>query len=286
MENSHCYHFEKRIYNRDGFFDSFVNATYILTLTTSKRKEQWEDQLRNFTPTKIVYIVYNQGFKKCKKNLPMQIPPYDLMDSNIQVMNHAVQNRYSNILVLEDDFIFDEKVKSQKVAEDIRAVFDRNKNKKFYYNLGVIPIIIYPSLYIQNNTLRGLLTTAAHANLYPIEICQDILKNKKYLNYIQWDSFLLIYKKYFYRTPLCYQIFPETENKKYWSINKDGKTNIILYVIVYCTDIFHKILNLDKRPQPGFNIIYNTVIIGQYLLVYIIILIIVYYVFKRIISNV
>ena len=286
MENSHCYHFEKRVYNRDGYFDSFVSATYILTMTTSTRKEQWEDQIRKFTPTKIVYIVYNKGFKKCKKNLRMQIPPYDLIDSNIQVMNHAIQNRYSNILVLEDDFIFNEKIKSKKVVEDIRSVFNRNKNKKFYYSLGLIPIIIYPNPFFKNNTLSGLLTTTSHANLYPIEICQDILKNRKYLDYIHWDNFLWIYKNYFYRTALCYQIFPETENKKNWTINKDGKTNIILYVIFYYVDILFKILNLDKRPQPGFNYIYNTVIIGDFLVVFILILVIIYYLFKRIISNV
>lgn len=278
MENSHCYHFEKRVYNMEGFFDNFVDATYILTMTTSKRKEEWENQIRTYTPTKTIYIVYNQGFKKCTKNLPLQIPPLDLIDSNIQVMNHAIQNRYKNILVLEDDFIFDEEVKNPKVAQDIESVFNKNKNTKFYYSLGIIPVGIYPSL-LTDNTLRSWLSFVSHANIYPIETCIDIIKNKKYLKSINWDNFLLIYKNYFYITPLCYQIFPETENRKYWTVNNDGKFNIISYFNDYCINSIHKILKLDEKYQPGFSIIYYTNIIINYLVALLIVIITVYFVY-------
>jgi len=42
MKNSDCYTFEKRQYN-NGFFDSFVNTTYILTMENSKRKDDYEN---------------------------------------------------------------------------------------------------------------------------------------------------------------------------------------------------------------------------------------------------
>ena len=35
---------------------------------------------------------------------------YDIIDANIYIFNHAKQNNYSNILVLEDDFIFSSEI--------------------------------------------------------------------------------------------------------------------------------------------------------------------------------
>jgi hypothetical protein len=44
-----------------------------------------------------------------------------------------------------------------------------------------------------------------------------------------------------YNEPLCYQLFPETENQKYWGKNVVG---II------------KLLKLDTQVEPGYSIAY------------------------------
>ncbi len=130
MQNSHCYTFEKREYN-NGFLDSFVDATYILTMENSKRKDNYENQLKEFIPTKTIYIVHNKGYKKCNKILPKEIPPCDLIDANLNAMNHTLKNNYNNILILEDDFIFNKKIKDPNIINEIKYFFNKKKMKSF-----------------------------------------------------------------------------------------------------------------------------------------------------------
>ena len=122
MQNSQCYIFEKRQYS-NGFLDSFVDATYILTMENSKRKDDYENQLKEFIPTKTIYIVHNKGYKKCDKILYKNTPNYDLIDANLNAMNHSLKNNYNNILILEDDFIFNKEIKNNKIINEIKHLF-------------------------------------------------------------------------------------------------------------------------------------------------------------------
>jgi hypothetical protein len=63
-------------------------------------------QLNEYQPTNTVYILFNKGYKKCKKQDFITNPPYDLVDANLNIFKHAKENNYDNILILEDDFIF------------------------------------------------------------------------------------------------------------------------------------------------------------------------------------
>jgi len=47
-----------------------------------------------------------------------------------------------------------------------------------------------------------------------------------------------------YYTPLCYQLFPETDNSKYW-----GDQNIILYLMGLFARFIVKITGLDKSTN-------------------------------------
>jgi hypothetical protein len=49
--------------------------------------------------------------------------------------------------------------------------------------------------------------------------------------------------------PLCYQTYPNTENKLTWS-EKDN------FLIGYLKETVITMLNLDKEPEPGFTILY------------------------------
>ena len=59
------------------------------------------------------FIVYNKGYKNCKKILPKQMPLYDIIDANENAFEHSLQNNFNNILILEDDFIFSERLKDK-----------------------------------------------------------------------------------------------------------------------------------------------------------------------------
>ena len=63
-----CYTF-KKIQFKKGIYDDSIDATYIITMEDSiDRHKNINEQLKNIHPTKIVYIVFNKGFKKCEKN--------------------------------------------------------------------------------------------------------------------------------------------------------------------------------------------------------------------------
>jgi hypothetical protein len=68
--------------------------------------------------------------------------------------------------------------------------------------------------------------------------------------------------KYMYHEPLCYQLFPETENQKSW-MSFFGLKDILILLIKLC--------KLDVKEEPGYTIFYN---ISKVLLVVIILLLI------------
>jgi hypothetical protein len=80
---------------------------------------------------------------------------------------------------------------------------------------------------------------------------------KKYFDKIyetrDWDIInnLFFGKRYVYYTPLCYQLFEQTENSKNW-----GNFNIILSFLAFFLKKILNSLNLDKSIEPGYSILY------------------------------
>ena len=93
--NTRCYDIKKHTYNK-GILDNSVDATYIIHLKDNGRFEHIQTQLKEYQPTKNVYIVYNKGFKKCSKKLIEQISYQDLSDAFLQCFKHANEHNYNN----------------------------------------------------------------------------------------------------------------------------------------------------------------------------------------------
>jgi hypothetical protein len=270
FKNSHCYIFEKKNYNL-GILDDFVDATYIITMINSHRNNNIKEQLKKIIPTKIIYIVHNQGYKNCHKILPEQSSDYDLIDANLNVMNHSINNNYNNILILEDDFIFNDKFNDKNIIKEIENLFTKKDNDEFYFNLGPITYLFYPHIFFFNNIYRGIIALCTQGIIYNKKIKESIIK--KNIN-IGYDIFLsLNYENYFYKIPLCYQTFPITENQNNWlnSLNCNYCSKIILFI----TQFIIKLLKLDIQPEPGFTIIYTTMFIIHYLILFIFIYLII-----------
>jgi hypothetical protein len=231
-----CYNFKDKYYEK-GLLDDCVDATYIIHLTGNvERHQNIMNQLKEYQPTKLVYIVENLGFKKCEKGSHVKNTIYDLIDAFKKCFIHADENNYNNILILEDDFIFSSLIK--KVNNEV-CEFVNTMNSGVYY-LGCLPKL---SLRINKNTLLFLISTGTHAVVYTKHF-------RKNINYIidDWDiNINLNFPRYGYYKPLCYQLFPETENQKQWmSISK------------FTTIPFYKFMKLDTQPEPGFTIMYNS----------------------------
>jgi hypothetical protein len=243
--NTHCYNIQKQTY-RKGFLDASVDATYIIHLKDNGRLDHIQGQLTKYHPTKIVYIVFNDGFKKCNKKLIEQVSYQDLTDAFLQCFQHANDHHYNNILILEDDFIFSPDIKNKNNIKNINYFLNKNKQKEFIYYLGCNPILIFPCT-MNAKHYYSYKSCSTHAIIYS----KKTREKKLQLQYKHWDVIIekSIPHRYLYHQALCYQTYPDTENKASWS----EKDNIIIF------NIKQKIITtlwLDKQPQPGFTILY------------------------------
>ena len=284
MINSKCIIFEYKKYN-NGIFNNFIDVTYIMTLNNNDRIKNIDEKLKNIIPTNNICFAKDNGFKKCNKILHEQNVAYDITDTFFNIINHSLENNYDNILILEDDFIFDNKIKDIKIINEISLFIKKNENDIFYFNLGPLQFLFYPNINLFNNIYKCNTCVATHATIYPKKIRTEIMKYKNTPIKL-YDVFLTNkFKNYFYKYPLCYQIFPQTNNKVFWYQN-----NFIGNIIFNISNKLYSIINIDKTPQPGYNIIYCASFIISYTIfisLIIIILYIIYYIFfvQKIIKN-
>jgi len=269
-----CYNFVE--YNFDkGLLDNSIDATYVLHLENNGRINKVIEQLYKYKPTKKIYILYNKGFKKCNKKLTKNIPDKDIVHNNLTIFQHAKNLNYNNILILEDDFIFNDKIKNKDILNDLNIFLNKYINEKFIYYIGGTPVYSVP--YIKNHYIP-LFVTSLHCCVYSKSTRELLLYNSKNVldTFLFWDIYLNENKninKYHYKYPLCYQIFSLTENQKHWTISNNPLINkITINFFLFCINV----LNLDKTPEPGFTIIYIFSIVSFYFFIFFIIYIIYY----------
>lgn len=245
-----CYNFSKIEYPK-GFLDSSVDATYIIHLEGNGRLQHIYEQLSNYHPTRLVYILFNKGYKKCNKKIYPKTSYTDLVDAFLKIFKHATESKYNNILVLEDDFIFDSKVKDPDVITIVNNFILQNRNIEFVYCLGVLPYFMIPyDMY----HYKVITSSGTHANVYSKKLILNML-NLDQKTIIDWDPYHNSNTtRYTYYKPLCYQLFPETENSKNWVTGSYHQK-------------FLSLLNLDKSIEPGYSIFYALSKIIFYILI-------------------
>ena len=244
---NNCYYFELYNYN-DGILNTIVDATYIIHLVNNNRLNDIKKKINDIHTSNTLYIVYNKGFRNCKKKDYIISSIYDIIDVNIEIFKHAKINNYNNILILEDDYIFSNEIKNKK---NINIIEKFIKNKiNFQYYLGCLPVIMYPQDFYNYKLLFG---GTAHAVIYS-KFNRELILNKNQTEMPDWDvNNVSTYPCYTFYKPLCYQTFPITENQQNWkNIYNYYYYNCIYDCGIYCL----KLLKLNIQPEPGFTIIY------------------------------
>lgn len=262
-----CYRFEQLDYS-NGLLN--LDATYIIHLEGNGRLEQIKSQLNEFHPTNLVYILYNKGYKKCNKSLHLNEPQIDLIDAFIYIFKDALHKNYQNILILEDDFIFNKKITNPKIQKNVMDFVTEKskKNEAFVYLLGCLPFLQRSYDANTNILVSGIGT---HACIYSRKCIEDTLKGDQ-TKFKDWDYYTYFnYTKYMYHEPLCYQLFPETENQKNWD-SFFGLKYILIWLI--------KLLKLDVEVEPGYTFFYNLskalFTVGVFCIIFLIIFLIYY----------
>lgn len=253
--NLKCYEY-KYIKYPSGVYDSFVDITYIITITGSQRSKDLYEKLKLFNPTSNICIVYNKGYKKCNKILMKQNSGFDLSNAYFNIFYHSIKKNYGNVMILEDDFEFDLKLNNDPtVINDMKTFFDNRKKESFMYNLGPFSQLCNPFITLSLNHYKVLYATNTHGLIYTKKVRYDSLRyfftisNEELMSF---DGFICKYfTMYFYKYPLCYQLFPVTENSELWG-------NIFLRTIFKITD-------LEKNVKPGYPIIFYIMAFISYL---------------------
>ena len=253
-----CYTFENRNYT-NGIFN--VDATYIIHLENNGRYENINNQLSKLSPSNKVYILRNKGYV-CKNNININNSTDDLIDAYLTVLNDAKIKNYENVLILEDDFIFDERLHDKTHQTNINKFLKIHNNSDYVFILGCLPLLQVP---YNSTTYKGF-SLGTHSIIYSKSIIDKIVKDTKKIN--DWDLYIktkYAWDNYIYYTPLCYQLFPDTENSSNWGIH-----NPILYVLSYVLKIIIKICGIDKNIEPGYTIFYILSKLLFFILIYLI----------------
>ena len=272
MEDT-CYYLKELNYP-EGFLDESVDATFIITMENYvERHKNIAHQLRKFHPTRKIIIVYNKGFKTCKKysrDERVDTPYEDLAHANMFIFQNA--KSYNNILVLEDDFIFCDEILRNHVHDSINNYI--LKKRPNLYLLGCEPFL---ATFIGTH-MRVFFFGGTHAVVYSRQArlkLLDLYKKSHENQTIKDMDWLTNYitNIYTYYKPLCVQPKGETENKQYWGPNSAKQhpcyhteshsqvTKLIGWVFIcpICKGLGKLIDALKIVPDPGSdNVIKKT----------------------------
>jgi hypothetical protein len=249
-----CYTFEKLNYE-SGLLDSNVDVTYIIHLENSGRYDNIIKQLEKTKPTKIVYILLNKGYSKCNK-VGVKNSVDDLTDSYLQIFKHAQKQNFGNILILEDDFIFSEKIKEKEHITNVNNFLEKKSGDNFIYFLGAIPWLLVP---YDSYNYRCIFSTGTHCVIYSKSHRDDFLENfNRKMLITDWDVNynINLTSRFIYYKPLCYQVFGDTENSKASRFQNKYLSFVSDLFIYFNYNIIFRMLGIDKNPEPGYSILY------------------------------
>lgn len=266
---SQCYSIKTFQYN-DGIFNESVDATYIIHLTGNGRESHIFEELSRTRPTNEVHIVYNAGFRKCDKGDTIRTTWEDLTHTYLWIFKHALSKNYANILILEDDFMFSPEIHNRQHIQNINEFLTTHRDDNFVYLLGCLPTIAMPYDFTH---YLGIITTGTHSVIYSKKCMETTLTLD---NVRDWDAHFTLYSKshaYFYHKPLCYQLFPNTENFSNW-----GNENAGLFIIAHIFKLILRVLSLDKSVEPGYSVFYAFSKIWWIILVAVVVVILLKYV--------
>jgi hypothetical protein len=231
----------------DGIFDKSVDATYIIHLKNNGREQHIFDELSRIHPTNTIHIVYNEGFRKVDKGPKVKTTVDDLTHTYLWTFEHSVSNGYRNILILEDDFMFN--VNLKETQQNILDILESRKTEDYIFLLGCLPFMMIPR---DHSTYTGI-TCGMHCAVYSEQCILNTLANREKI--VDWDIFFNFVSettnKYIYPTPLCYQLFPITENSTNWGMEHD-----VLSSLSYVVKPIMRLCQLDKQVEPGYSVFY------------------------------
>lgn len=214
MLDTVCYTFEDvDTGTKRGVFDKHVDMVYLITLEGSDRTRNAIERVGAISSR--LTVQYNKGYNCTHKNLSVKKSHADLSHAVGNIFRHAAKKKYTNILVLEDDFVFDSDYYTREDVDEIGRFI--SEGDFHTYNIGAMPVLSFPiSLYHR----RGIVCPTAHGVIYNKSYFSFYHATMKLHDYdMHCDDvhpFNMDIRSYVYYKPICFQTFPVTENQGNW----------------------------------------------------------------------
>jgi hypothetical protein len=241
-----CYKIETHEY-KAGALDGCVSAAYVIHLEGNGREANIMPEYEKAVPSKRLHVVFNKGFKKCDKGPEVKGTAEDLVDAYLWIFEHALKSGYENVLILEDDFIFEDPILEH--AKSICEFVNSRKDIPLSYLLGCLTFILLP---VGMSHYKVAVGCGTHSGIYNTTCMKHSLQVRDKItdwdNYVNFNTY-----KYCYYKPLCYQLFPETDNSKIWGTGENTLINIFIFGILKPTIA---LLDLGNNIHPGYDIMY------------------------------
>ena len=206
-----CYSEKEYRFCERGWLEDCIDGAYLLTMVHSAR--DWHREYAKTPPFSTLHVQYNPGYKNCTKDhLYKQNSESDLVDALGNVFRTALRRQQHTILVLEDDFFFD------WTEDDARSIKDFICNHPMdIYHLGALPVTGFPA---HREHIRVIDMGLSQGVIYcePGYMRDYLAAMERRTTHMSTDRFWAAprYLKYHYYKPVCFQLFPETENSKHW----------------------------------------------------------------------
>jgi len=178
---------------KQGLLDDCLDATYITHVENNGQLEHIKKQLKEYQPTRKVYIAYIRGHLD------------DSREVFLKCFKHADDKGYNNVLILEDNFVFDREIKNKKNTDSISR-FIKSREKKgesFIYYLGCKPSSIFLYSLFELYHFRSHVSFSSHSVIYSKKARQTSFDKR----HEWWDYNLnvCVPQRYLFHIPLCYQ---------------------------------------------------------------------------------
>jgi hypothetical protein len=231
----------------DALLNSLVDATYVIHLVGNGREQVMRENLASFPPSKHTFVVHNLG--QAAKPPRIDSTTSDIVDTNLRIFEHARDQGFGQILVLEDDFFFGHEIHRPNVVEDIAAFLEHQGPEAAYlYSLGCLPFFALPADEAGLHYYGPFL--GLHACIFSAPYRDALLEKKDEL--LLWDWEFSNPTCYFYKEPLCFQLFPPTENRKNWGRDLIPSLHC---VVQFLADGFVPFFALDTSIK-GYYLLY------------------------------
>jgi hypothetical protein len=243
-----CYWLERITKNKTFPLDSVVDAAFILTMENSDRHAHIYNHMIPNIPVSNIYIQFNRGFKKCKKEMIVQNVANDVVHAYKNIFRISNENNFKYVMILEDDAVFSDRIQNVHVQNDIASFL--SERPVSCYNFGPCPYLPNP-LHLLNTHRHNWISLSAHCCVYHSSFFKYLLNaelsNQTRVIFDNWMTNVIAFDDITSRSLQCYSYKYPLVYQEYFTKDSNSQNKLGYYL--------HKAIFFDGMKN-GFDRMY------------------------------